>query len=236
MAFGRKKQQSSTEISREELTRTQVLNLQELERDANYERKTSKRPAALFAFAGFLAITMGLLYPNIMMAVDSIGGMDNNSYKVELNKLYDLDATPIATDKIICTLTQPAQLDGTDKVTTKELYFLEQKLQTYVRTITATSMIDNVTGLATVQNMYNTYIAFDSIPVNGYTIATTTENTTTKVEITVDLKTLDRTQLTYNHAANPLTNVEYELNADQATIQNALAAEGYICNAVANEQ
>ena len=183
MAFGRKKQQSSTEISREELTRTQVLNLQELERVANYERKTSKRPAALFAFAGFLAITMGLLYPNIMMAVDSIGGMDNNSYKVELNKLYDLDVTPIATDKIICTLTQPGQLDGTDKVTTKELYFLEQKLQTYVRTITATSMIDNVTGLATVQNMYNTYIAFDSIPVNGYTIATTTENTTTNTAV-----------------------------------------------------
>ena len=82
MAFGKKQQQSSSEISREELTRTQVLNLQELERVANYERKTSKRPAALFAFAGFLAITMGLLYPNIMMAVDSIGGMDNNSYKV----------------------------------------------------------------------------------------------------------------------------------------------------------
>ena len=123
MAFGRKKQQSSTEISREELTRTQVLHLQELERVANYERKTSKRPAALFAFAGFLAITMGLLYPNIMMAVDSIGAVDNTSYRVNIEDKYHLETTPVVTSKMTCNLTQPGLADGTDRIYTIELFF-----------------------------------------------------------------------------------------------------------------
>ena len=40
-------QLQSQEMTREELTKTQVLNLQELERVAKFERKTSKRPAVL---------------------------------------------------------------------------------------------------------------------------------------------------------------------------------------------
>ena len=230
MAFGRKKQQSSTEISREELTRTQVLNLQELERVANYEKKTSKRPAALFAFAGFLAITLGILYPNIMMAVDSIGGIQNTSYRINIENKYNLDTTlPVATDKVTCTLTQPALADGTDRVYTTELFFHEQKLQTYVKTLTAVPTIGNPTGPTTIQTIYTHYSAYDNMPINGYKVLTTAENSGTKVEITIDLKALDKTQLTYNHAANQFTNVEYELNSDQTAIQNALTTAGYTC-------
>ena len=34
----------------EELTRTQVLNLKELEKAANFEKKTSQKPAAILLF------------------------------------------------------------------------------------------------------------------------------------------------------------------------------------------
>lgn len=230
MAFGRKKQQSSTEISREELTRTQVLNLQELESVAKYERQTSKRPAALFAFAGFFAITMGLLYPNIMTAVDNIGAASHTSYRVELNDIYDLNTTtPVATDKVTCTIAQPAQADGTDKTSTIELYFHEQKLQTYVKTMTVTPTAGNAAGVTTTTSLYNNYAVYDAMAINGYTVATTAEGATTKVAITIDLQTLDKTQLTYDHVANSFTNVEYELNADQTAIQTALTATGYTC-------
>ena len=47
--MGRRKK-SNEEL--EELTRTQVLNLQELEHAAKYEKKTSKKPAAVLAILG----------------------------------------------------------------------------------------------------------------------------------------------------------------------------------------
>ena len=64
--------QQSLQVSQEELAKTQVLNLTDVQEIANYEKKTSKRPAALFAFAGILAITLGISYPNIMTAIDAI--------------------------------------------------------------------------------------------------------------------------------------------------------------------
>ena len=235
MAFGRKKQQSSSEISREELTRTQVLNLQELERVAKFERQTSKRPAVLFAIAGILAITMGVFYPNIMMAVDSIGSTPKTSYRVDLSEKYDEQALPVPTDKVVCNLSQYAQADGTDKHTTLELYFKAQKLQTYVKTQAVYPSAGNVAGQTVVQNMFNTYSAYNTLEIKGYKVETTQENNGTKVSITNDLKQLDRTQLTYALVANPFTNVEYELNADQVSLQATLSAAGYICTVVDNQ-
>ena len=58
---------------------------------------------------------------------------------------------------------------------------------------------------------------------------TSQSNQSLKISITVDLKKLDRGQLTYNHAANQFTNVEYNLDADETTIKTALQSTGYIC-------
>ena len=55
--MGRRKK-SNEEL--EELTRTQVLNLQELEKAAKYEKKTSKKPAAVLAILGVFSISLGL--------------------------------------------------------------------------------------------------------------------------------------------------------------------------------
>lgn len=231
MAFGKKQQQSSSEISREELTRTQVLNLQELERVAKFERQTSKRPAFLFAFAGALAITMGLLYPNIMMAVDNIDFNEEpkTSYRVDLDNNYDTEALPVPTDKVVCSIYQPYQVDGTDKTTTYELYFNDQKLKTYVKTSLTVPTAGNPAGITVAQNVYNTYIAYNEIGIKGYKIESFAENAAARVAVSIDLKQIDRTQLTYALVANPFTNVEYSLDDDQTAVQTALTAAGYIC-------
>ena len=223
-------QLQSQEMTREELTKTQVLNLQELERIAKFERKTSKRPAVLFAIAGILALTLGFSYNNIMMAVDNIDFTEQseNTYRIDLDSQYD-SATPVPTKKVTCTLLQPTQPDGTDKSTTYELFFSEQKLQTYVKTLTVAPTIGNPNGALAVQNILTTYQQLAATKVAGYELTPETDNQSTKISITIDLQDLDRGQLTYSHAANPFTNVEYNLDADETTIRTALQAAGYIC-------
>lgn len=223
-------QLQSQQMTREELTKTQVLNLQELERVAKFERKTSKRPAVLFAIAGILSLTLGLSYNNIMMAVDSIDFTNpaENTYRVDLDSQYD-SATPVPTKKVTCTLLQPTQVDGTDKSTTYELFFSEQKLQTYVKTLTVAPTVGNPNGALAVQNILTTYQQLASSEVAGYKLTPETDNQSTKISVTIDLQDLDRGQLTYSHAANSFTNVEYNLDADEATIVAGLQASGYIC-------
>lgn len=223
-------QLQSQEMTREELTKTQVLNLQELERVAKFERKTSKRPAVLFAIAGLLALTLGFSYNNIMMAVDNIDFTEQseNTYRIDLDSQYD-SATPVSTKKVTCTLLQPTQPDGTDRSRTYELFFNEQKLQTYVKTLTVAPTVGNQNGALAVQNILNVYQQFVASNVNGYELKPESENQSLKISITVDLKKLDRGQLTYNHAANQFTNVEYNLDADETTIKTSLQSAGYIC-------
>lgn len=223
-------QLQSQQMTREELTKTQVLNLQELERVARFERKTSKRPAVLFAIAGILSLTLGLSYNNIMMAVDSIDftNPSENTYRIDLDSQYD-SATPVPTKKVTCVFTQPAQVDGTDKSTTYELFFSEQKLQTYVKTLAVAPTIGNPNGALAVQNVLATYQPLAASQIEGYEMLPETDNQSAKISITIDLKKLDRGQLTYSHAANYFTNVEYNLDADETTTVSALQAAGYIC-------
>ena len=63
-------QQSGSQVSQEELAKTQVLNLNDVKALAKYEKKISKKPAILFAIAGLLSISLGFAYPNIMASLD----------------------------------------------------------------------------------------------------------------------------------------------------------------------
>ena len=60
----RKKRESTTngeQMSKEELTRTQVLNLSDFEQVTKYEKSTSKRPAIFLAILGLFCIISGIL-------------------------------------------------------------------------------------------------------------------------------------------------------------------------------
>ena len=58
-----KNEKNSSQISQEELMKTQVLNLQDVEEAARYEKATSKKPAILVAVIGFFAIFLGTSLP-----------------------------------------------------------------------------------------------------------------------------------------------------------------------------
>jgi hypothetical protein len=223
-------QLQSQQMTREELTKTQVLNLQELERVAKFERKTSKRPALLFAIAGILSLTLGFSYNNIMMAVDSIdfSNASENAYRIDLDSQYDA-ATPVPTKKVTCTIMRPVQPDGTDRSNTYELYFSESKLQTYTKMLAIAPTAGSQDGALAAQTALSVYQQIAASKVTGYELKPETNNQSTIISVTVDLQKLDRGQLTYSHAANQFTNVEYNLNDDETTIVTALQTAGYSC-------
>ena len=59
-------------IEREELTKTQVLNLLELEKVAKYERQTSKKPALILGILGVLFLISGFVYNPLVAAIKDI--------------------------------------------------------------------------------------------------------------------------------------------------------------------
>lgn len=220
--------QQSNQVSQEELAKTQVLNLTDVQEIAKFERKTSKRPAVLFAIAGVLSLMLGLSYSNIMALVDSIPTSTKNfdAKAVErepvLNKVQE--------NMTSCKYTSPENADGTIGKVTYNLIFNEiDQLQSYTMILEMDPISGNANGLVSVQNIYNSYRALDVITLTGYTSETIYTDTGMKTTITVDLTTFDPTTLTATHNANYFAKVPYTLGTSKEVITQQLTAGNYIC-------
>lgn len=222
--------QQSAKVSQEELAKTQVLNFTDVQEIARYERKTSKRPAALFAFAGILAITLGFSYKNIMNAVDAIPSMTSQEPTETIYTDNILNSVKTATNSTVCTYTSPLNGDGTYGVVSYNFIFNESDLlQKYTMTLTLDPEQGNDNGKVAVQNTYNSYKELDVLTINGYQAATTYNKTGMKSVISTDLTVLDKAQLTPKHNASPFTAVSDSLNDTKENIVAKYTAGNYVC-------
>ena len=219
--------QQSTQVSQEELAKTQVLNLTDVQEIAKFERNTSKRPAALFAFAGVLAIALGFSYPNIMTAIDALPSTVEETPEV------------IKTDNILqqvkfntttCTFSSPHNSNGTAGVAEYNFIFNENdQLQRYTMTLTFDPQPGNANGITAVDNYYNHYKKVDAAPLNGYTAATIYTETGMRTIISVDLTKLNKAELVAIHNGTQFSKVTDNLNDNKTAIVQKYTAKNYIC-------
>ena len=62
-----------------ELTKTLVLNFNEVEDIAKFEKKTSKKPAIIIAIIGLFAIFTGVVYPSVYSMVKKDNNISSDS-------------------------------------------------------------------------------------------------------------------------------------------------------------
>ena len=103
-------EKNSSQISQEELMKTQVLNLQDVEEAARYEKATSKKPAILVAVIGFFAIFLGTSLP----FVNSLMNQKDTSLKTD--KTIEKKQILNTESNLNCTYTSLNNPDGTDTV------------------------------------------------------------------------------------------------------------------------
>lgn len=220
---------STPQMSQEDLTRTQVLNLSDVEKVASYEKKTSKRPAIFLAIAGIFAIIVGIAYNPIMTAIDGEEELvQNESNSGDVNN-GDVVENNSQVETLSCTISQAGNSDGTDTTTTIVLSFNDLKLQSYTKSLTVTPTVGNTAGPTTIQTLLQSYKSLEANQVNGYSISTQQVDTGIQSNISIDLSTLDKNLLTDVYRNNTFTNVEYDLNTPKDTVTTALTTAGYVC-------
>ena len=219
----------------EELTRTQVLNLQELEKAANFEKKTSKKPAAILAIIGLLSISLGISYPgiNTMLSDEPITekkvsvsekreelNVTNNSVQ-ESNELT-CTASVANTDATVTTVTYNFQFQSTGML---GFYTKTMDIKASAPlTQTPVSIISLDTSLA---NLMQT-------PINGYLIeknpvASTTPNVVDgyTAKLSVDMTVFNPATLTALHTSNSFANVEFSASETKDIIKPRVESLGY---------
>ena len=220
--------QQSRQVSQEELAKTQVLNLNDVKELAKFERKTSKKPAVLFAIAGILSITLGLTYPNIMSALDGISTKENKTEEKEKDEEDKEILAKVEENKVTCTFVAPSNPDGTKGTATYELFYNEEDmLESYTMTLTIDPLEGNAMGLTSTQAVYNAYKAVDAAQIVGYKMTTSYTDTGMKAISIVDLTKLDKS--TFPTGYTGYAAVPFNLNDLKTANVQYLTSTNYIC-------
>ena len=225
----RKKQSSNNQqMSREELTRTQVLNLSDFERVVKYEKSVSKKPAIFLSVLGIFCIIAGLSYNSIMaFVIDKITPpAPQISKRITENK----DLIETKNDIVTCHYTSIDANAGTELILDLNLIFYNNILDTCVKNMSfVTSLGKETTGQPVVDYYYPIFKSFEEMTIPGYTSKTNLINNGFETKTTMDLKTVNVESLTDQHKAYPATTVDFIYGEDKETATQRAISYGYTC-------
>ena len=222
MARGVKQQ-----MTPEELQRTQVLNLQDVEDLANFEKRTSKKPAIIIGIIGIISILCG----GGLTAYQSLAAktLAEEEKKVEKREIQNKVEEKPAVTNINCTLASDNNPDGTNTLYTVNYNFVDGELTGFTKEfdITATpgSPLGNK-GVSAYVEGYKPYI----ISVDGYSVVVTHDKETKLTAITTaDLEKIDLSKVPQFRQNHFSTSIEYTIGAAQDKVYADLISKGFNC-------
>ena len=218
-------QTQKQQMTQEELQRTQVLNLKDVEETVKFEKLTSKKPAIVAAVIGIFCLTIGSSFAFIQsMTARKV----DEEKKVESRKTVAAEKSDITS--LVCTQDSPNEPDGTGKSLVYTFVFKNKKLKSFTKTF---SIIPTTIGSPESQQLVQGYIsALQSYLVNvdGYKITVAPESTggvITTTEVNYDLLNIESVpQLNQN---NFRFNVPYQKETSYDAIKSDLTNQGYKC-------
>ena len=217
------KKQNKTKEEIEELQRTQVLNLKDVEETVRFEKSISKKPAMILAIIGAIFLTLGSTLQIAKTMKKSV------EPKVE-KRVISKEKQTVAPVILECQNIQMNNPDGTNITYTINYTFNNYKLTNFTKKYSITAIEGNQVGLQTIQQYIVGYQNFMN-PVNGYTISVTPNGTQTVLTavVSADLEKIDMTtfpEMQKNHIS---TSIDYQKDTAFLTIQSDMTSKGFTC-------
>lgn len=219
------KKQSKSKEEIEELQRTQVLNLKDVEETVKYEKSISKKPAMIIAIIGAIFLTLG---STLQIAKTMKKSVEPKVEKREISKEKEIQT--VAPVILECQNIQLNNPDGTNITFTIDYTFNNYKLTKFTKKYSIAAIEGNQVGLQTIQQYIVGYRDFMN-PVNGYTISVTPNETQTILTalVSADLEKIDMTtfpEMQKNHIS---TSIDYQKDTAFLTIQSDMSSKGFTC-------
>ncbi len=219
------KKQNKTKEEIEELQRTQVLNLKDVEETVRFEKSISKKPAMIIAIIGAIFLALG---STLQIAKTMKKNVEPKVEKREISKEKEIQT--VAPVILECQNIQMNNPDGTNITYTINYTFNNYKLTNFTKKYSITAIEGNPVGLQTIQQYIVGYRDFMN-PVNGYTISVTPNETQTVLTavVSADLEKIDMTtfpEMQKNHIS---TSIDYQKDTAFLTIQSDMSSKGFTC-------
>lgn len=208
-------------MTQEELQKTQVLNLTELENTIRIEKISSKKPAIIVAVIGILLLTFGATF-QIASSLSS-----NKEQKVENRKVENPE--PKVTTSLKCVKTTLNNPNGTDVKYNISYNFEDNKLTQMIKKYSVTAISGNPTGAETIKSASTLYQSLLN-SIDGYKIDLTSDKVANlQISIDVNFKSLDLTKLSQANQNNGVTKVDYSRSTTKEQVKEDMVNQGFTC-------
>ena len=212
------------QLSKEEVQKTQVLNLQEVQKVVRYEKIASKKPAIFVAILGVISIFFGTTLSVIQYLQE-----EEPVPQVETRKNEKKVINPVTNNtKLYCYHNNQANPDGTDSEFSIDLNFTNNILTSFDKRFYVKQTPNNTLGLTTIDNYIKAYNSFMN-QTEGYNIQVTSNPTELTVLVNVDYSHLDLNILNPTQATHFSTSVDFRQGTTKEEVLNTYTGNGYIC-------
>ena len=141
-------QQQQQQMTQQELQRTQVLNIDELEKTVRFEKISSKKPAIIVAAIGILFLTFGTTF----QVASNLKGSSKVEKRDIAEEVVEKNDVKPATTNLNCNIAATNQADGTDTVYTITYNFEDKQLVGYTKAYNVIPTVGNAQGPQTIEN------------------------------------------------------------------------------------
>lgn len=220
MGLSKRKQKK---LSTEELAKTQVLNLDDVQRLAKYEKLISKKPALIIALIGAFSIIVGASAQTVV----SLSKADEPTPMPAINSKLTTESND-KTDELVCTQTTVNEGAEISIKMTYSINYKNDKIDTYTKTLDVNPTTDSVNSLTSIQNGMLAFKAYEGSSIEGYKIVVSSKESGYQVLVTIDPNKLDASKLSPDITANQFINAD--ISKDQTKDQIKALLQGYTCN------
>ena len=215
-----KQQNNIQQMTQEELQKTQVLNLQEVEAAVKFEKRFSKKPALIIGIIGIA----------LLLAGSSFQVLNILNSKKEQSKIENRKVTgEIRTEVLTCIKTTLNNPDGTDIVYSINFNLTNNKLTNYMKTYTVTQVVGNDKGKKTISEADKKYKDYMN-STEGYEVSLTTSDNGYILMNQVDFEILELTKVNNKQNENSITKVDYTKFSSKEDIIEKAKKSGFTCN------
>ena len=207
-------------MTQEELQKTQVLNLQEVEEAARYEKRTSKKPAII---AGIIGAFL-LLFGGSFQVIHSYIAKQEEARMIEKRTT----AVEVKTETMVCSKTTVGNGNGTDNVFTIKYVLEDGKLIEFTKSFSVTPTPGNPKGTQGIAGYLQAYKSFMN-PTTGYKVSVVENDKGFVTTTEVDLEKLSMDNLNPQQQKHQSTSVDYQFNTSREQIETDMTTQGFTC-------
>lgn len=223
---------SKKKMEQEKLLQTQVLNIDEVRKVAKYEKKISKKPAAVIAFLGSVLLLMGagtqgyIAYNNF-----------NEQQRQEEKEIAQRREMRRKQEKIVkttmtCTKNNTDEENGTNSQIKYIFSFENDKMKFETKEFSLQAIDGNPNGGNTTYGLFTAYLSYQSInnTIDGYTVKTEQVGQSGfQVTTNIDFSQIEMESLPQTYKSNPNLTPDFSLDTASAPVKSAAESCGFTC-------